>query len=257
MSLWDDIVEQPPDWGADRLLHGPDRLLHLADDEADAARPSRRRSSRTPAGSIKWDEVAGADEAKAELQEVVDFLRDPERFTEARREGPEGHPPARPARHRQDAARQGGGQRVRRAVLRAVGRRVRRDVRRPRRRAHPAPVRRGAQATRRRSSSSTRSTPSAPSAARTTTPSASRRSTSCWSSSTASPPPASVVVIAASNLLEKLDPALLRPGRFDRQIFVSPPDVERPRGDPRASTRATSRSARTSTSTRSPARRPA
>jgi cell division protease FtsH len=36
---------------------------------------------------------------------------------------------------------------------------------------------------------------------------------------------ADVVVIAASNLLEKLDPALLRPGRFDRQIFVSPPDV--------------------------------
>ena len=34
-----------------------------------------------------------------------------------------------------------------------------------------------------------------------------------------------VVVIAASNLLEKLDPALLRPGRFDRQIFVSAPDV--------------------------------
>ena len=34
-----------------------------------------------------------------------------------------------------------------------------------------------------------------------------------------------VVVIAASNLLEKLDPALLRPGRFDRQIYVSPPDV--------------------------------
>ncbi len=35
-----------------------------------------------------------------------------------------------------------------------------------------------------------------------------------------------VVVIAASNLLEKLDPALLRPGRFDRQVFVSPPGVE-------------------------------
>jgi cell division protease FtsH len=35
-----------------------------------------------------------------------------------------------------------------------------------------------------------------------------------------------VVVMAASNLLEKLDPALLRPGRFDRQVFVPPPGVE-------------------------------
>jgi cell division protease FtsH len=34
-----------------------------------------------------------------------------------------------------------------------------------------------------------------------------------------------LVVIGASNLLEKLDPALLRPGRFDRQILVSPPDL--------------------------------
>jgi cell division protease FtsH len=34
-----------------------------------------------------------------------------------------------------------------------------------------------------------------------------------------------LVVIAASNLIEKLDPALMRPGRFDRQIFVAPPDL--------------------------------
>ncbi len=34
-----------------------------------------------------------------------------------------------------------------------------------------------------------------------------------------------VVVMAASNLLDKLDPALLRPGRFDRQVFVPPPDM--------------------------------
>jgi cell division protease FtsH len=36
----------------------------------------------------------------------------------------------------------------------------------------------------------------------------------------------SVVVMAASNLLEKLDKALLRPGRFDRQVFVPPPDMK-------------------------------
>jgi cell division protease FtsH len=34
-----------------------------------------------------------------------------------------------------------------------------------------------------------------------------------------------VVVMAASNMLEKLDKALLRPGRFDRQVFVPPPDM--------------------------------
>jgi cell division protease FtsH len=35
-----------------------------------------------------------------------------------------------------------------------------------------------------------------------------------------------VVVIAASNRIDGLDPALLRPGRFDRQVLVSPPDLE-------------------------------
>jgi cell division protease FtsH len=34
-----------------------------------------------------------------------------------------------------------------------------------------------------------------------------------------------VVVMAASNRLQDLDPALLRPGRFDRQVLVSAPDV--------------------------------
>ncbi|HWB69419.1 MAG TPA: AAA family ATPase [Solirubrobacterales bacterium] len=36
--------------------------------------------------------------------------------------------------------------------------------------------------------------------------------------------PGTVIVIAASNFVDKLDPALLRPGRFDRQVLVSPPD---------------------------------
>ena len=36
--------------------------------------------------------------------------------------------------------------------------------------------------------------------------------------------PGTVIVIAASNAVEKLDPALMRPGRFDRQILVAAPD---------------------------------
>jgi cell division protease FtsH len=34
-----------------------------------------------------------------------------------------------------------------------------------------------------------------------------------------------IVVMGASNRLQDLDPALLRPGRFDRQMLVSPPDL--------------------------------
>jgi transitional endoplasmic reticulum ATPase len=35
-----------------------------------------------------------------------------------------------------------------------------------------------------------------------------------------------VVVIAATNRPDIMDPALMRPGRFDRSLFVGPPDVD-------------------------------
>ncbi len=41
-----------------------------------------------------------------------------------------------------------------------------------------------------------------------------------------------VVVMGASNRIQDLDPALLRPGRFDRQMLVPPPGPRRPGGHP-------------------------
>ena len=35
-----------------------------------------------------------------------------------------------------------------------------------------------------------------------------------------------IIVMAATNRVDILDPAILRPGRFDRKISVSPPDVK-------------------------------
>jgi ATP-dependent Zn protease len=35
-----------------------------------------------------------------------------------------------------------------------------------------------------------------------------------------------VVILAATNRMDVLDKALLRPGRFDRQIYVPTPDIK-------------------------------
>ncbi|ASC71478.1 ATP-dependent metalloprotease [Halomicronema hongdechloris C2206] len=35
-----------------------------------------------------------------------------------------------------------------------------------------------------------------------------------------------IIIIAATNRVDVLDPALLRPGRFDRQVMVDPPDIK-------------------------------
>jgi len=176
------------------------------------------------AGSVQWDEVAGVDQAKAELQEVVDFLTDPERFRKLGAKVPKGillHGPPGTGKTllAKAVANESGAQFFAQSAASFVemfaglgAARIRRLFAEARKHA-PAIV--------------FIDEIDAVGAARGSDNNSEREQTlnqllvemDGFSAS------GEVVVIAASNLLEKLDPALLRPGRFDRQIFVSPPDV--------------------------------
>lgn len=35
-----------------------------------------------------------------------------------------------------------------------------------------------------------------------------------------------ILVVGATNYIERIDPAILRPGRFDKKIYVPPPDFD-------------------------------
>jgi cell division protease FtsH len=57
---------------------------------------------------VTFDDVAGVDEAKAELTETVDFLKTPDRYVRLGGRLPHGVLLFGPPRDRQDAARPGG-----------------------------------------------------------------------------------------------------------------------------------------------------
>jgi cell division protease FtsH len=185
-------------------------------------RPAQIKPDSAP--SIAWSEIAGADEAKDELREVVEYLRDPKHFRELGAKVPKGillHGPpgtgktllAKAVAHESGANffSQSAASFVEMFV--GVGAaRIRRLFKAARKKS-PAIVfideldavggHRGHDVSGERDQTLNQLLVE-------------------MDGFTARN---DVVVIAASNLLEKLDTALLRPGRFDRQIFVSPPDV--------------------------------
>ena len=178
---------------------------------------------------VTFADVAGADEAVEELQEIKEFLENPAKFQAMGAKIPKGvllfGPPGtgKTLLARAVAGEAGvpffsisgsdfvemfvgvGASRVRDLFEQAKATRPGHHLHRRDRRRRPPPRRRARAAV---------------------TTSASRPSTSCSSRWTASTSPTGVILIAATNRPDILDPALLRPGRFDRQIVVDQPDLD-------------------------------
>src|SRR4051812_23573842 len=222
MSLWDQISNSVLTWGPLAFMALIVFFLWRTMKLMPKTKPQEIKPDS--AGSIKWDEIAGADEAKAELQEVVDFLRDPKRFKELGAKVPKGillHGPPGTGKTllAKAVANESGAQFFAQSAASFVemfaglgAARIRRLFGEARKHS-PAIVfidEIDAVAARRGSDNNSE---------REQTLNQLLVEMDGFSSS------GEIVVIAASNLLEKLDPALLRPGRFDRQILVTAPDV--------------------------------
>jgi cell division protease FtsH len=177
------------------------------------------------ASSVTWADVAGLDEAKDELQEIVDFLRDPERFEKLGARVPKGilfHGP--PGTGKTLAAK---------AVANESGARFYAQ-------SASAFVEMfaglGAARIRKLFEEARKNAPSIvfidelDAVGQTRSGHGFNREQDQTLNQLLVEldgfgPRDQVVVMGASNRLQDLDPALLRPGRFDRQILVSQPDL--------------------------------
>ena len=176
--------------------------------------------------SVTWAEVAGLDEAKEELQEVVDFLRDPKRFERMGARVPKGilfHGP--PGTGKTLAAKAVANESGAKFFAQSASAFVEMFAG-----LGAARIRKLFEEARK----------NAPSIVFIDELDAVGRTRSGHSFNREQDqtlnqllveldgfgPRDQVVVMAASNRLQDLDPALLRPGRFDRQILIHPPDLK-------------------------------
>ena len=175
--------------------------------------------------SVTWDDVAGLEEVKAELQEVVDFLRDPQRFERLGARVPKGillyGPPgtgktllAKAVAHESGAAFYSQSASAFVEMFAGLGAaRIRKLFAEARKHA-PAIV--------------FIDELDAVGAARTGhgfNREQDQTLNQLLVELDGFGSDAQVVVMGASNRIQDLDPALLRPGRFDRQVLVPPPDL--------------------------------
>src|SRR5215207_6769801 len=175
--------------------------------------------------SVDWDDIAGVDEAAAELQEVVDFLQHPRRFGRLGARVPKGiliyGPPgtgktllAKAVAHASGAAFYSQSASAFVELFAGLGASRIRKLFQTARKNAPAIVfidELDAVGTARSGHGFNREQDQTLNQLLVELDGFSSRD--------------QVIVMGASNRLQDLDPALLRPGRFDRQVLVSPPDV--------------------------------